>query len=689
MSAPDTTTYRPDIDGLRALAVLVVVAFHAFPEKLPGGFIGVDLFFVISGYLIFGIILSQLQAQRFSLLTFYARRAKRIFPALVLVLASCLTVGFLYLTPAELIQLGKHTAAGAFFGQNIALWLEAGYFDTTSELKPLMHLWSLGVEEQFYLIFPLILMALAKWGRTILSGAGLILLILLLAGLSFMANILLIGDHPTATFFLPFTRFWELLAGGALAAWTFSPRHKQLASAPSHLCSITGLALVLVGLAFITPQHTFPGYWALLPVLGAVCLIAAGPQGVVNRYILSFKGMVAVGLISYPLYLWHWPLLSFPRIILAEEPSFKIKVLLVVAAFALATLTYLLIEKPVRFGLHNFKQRRWVPVYLTLLIALVGGAGILTVTPFDGFIERPIAQKLLTIEKSYERDKAIVVDFERTLRKCNHEDGMGHLNERILEICRVFTPSPTVTKTIVLWGDSHAGHWSPVFYAYARQENYRLISFLHPGCPPLLHTRRTDGIGNARRCDKFGLAEDVLDHIAKLNPVSVSVASRWGVYWHGSRNFAGRLEKASLFLTDMDDVTTATEETSQMAITRRLPETFDRLSHIAPVFVLKNLPQLKAMPGPGMLRLSRKMESTQEEHAVLNQPTSLLIDAATAQWPNIVSLDPAARICATGTCTAIMDNTLLYMDDNHVSSSGSLLFLDDISTALNSLKKQP
>lgn len=688
MSAPDTTTYRADIDGLRALAVLVVVAFHAFPEKLPGGFIGVDLFFVISGYLIFGIILSQLQMQRFSLLTFYARRAKRIFPALFVVLASCLTVGFLYLTPAELIQLGKHTAAGAFFGQNIALWLEAGYFDTTSELKPLMHLWSLGVEEQFYLIFPLILMAVAKWGRAILSGAGLIWLILLLAAISFMANILLIGDHPTATFFLPFTRFWELLAGGALAAWTLSPRYKQLSGAPSHLCSITGLALVMIGLAVITPQHAFPSYWAMLPVLGAVCLIAAGPQGVINRYILSLKGMVAVGLISYPLYLWHWPLLSFPRIILAEEPSFKIKALLVLAAFTLATLTYLLIEKPVRFGLRNFKQRRLVPVYLTVLIALIGGAGILTVTPFDGFTERPIAQKLLTIEASYARDKAIVVDFERTVRKCNHEDGMGHLNERILEICRVFTPSPTATKTIVLWGDSHAGHWSPVFYAYARQENYRLISFLHPGCPPLLHTRRTDGIGNARRCDKFGLAEDVLEHIAKLDPVSVSIAARWSAYWHGSRNFAGRLDKASLFLTDEDHVTTATEETSQLAITRRLPETFGRLSDIAPIFVLKNLPQLRAMPGPGMLRLSRKIESTHADHTQLNQSMNRLLDATAAQWTNIASLDPATRICASGSCVAIMDNSLLYMDDNHVSASGSLLFLDDISAALNSLKER-
>jgi hypothetical protein len=573
-----------------------------------------------------------------------------------------------------------------FFGENIALWLEAGYFDTTSELKPLMHLWSLGVEEQFYLIFPLILMALARWGRRIISGTGLILLILLLTALSFTANILLIDDHPTATFFLPFTRFWELLAGGALAAWMLSPRHKKLDTQAAHACSIAGLALISAGLILITPQDRFPGYWAILPVLGAVCLIAAGPQGIINRYILSLKGMVTIGLISYPLYLWHWPLLSFPRIVLAEEPSNEIKLLLIIAALALAALTYFLVERPVRFGLLQFSQRRFVPLYLAMLVAGIGGAGALIFTPFEGFTQRPIAQKLRLIEKSYAHDKALVLDFERSLRKCNHTDGMGHLSERILDICRIFTPSPTATKTVVLWGDSHAGHWSPVFYAYARQENYRLISFLHPGCPPLLHTRRTDGIGNARRCDTFGLTEDVLEYIAKLQPLSVSVVARWNVYRNGYRNFAGRLEKATHFVTDEQNISTADANTSTMALERRLPETLNKLSAIAPIMIIKNMPQLKAKPDAGMLRLARKMEYSQAEHIQLNQLSNKLIDEASARLPNITVDDPAKRICAGGTCRTIMDDTLLYSDDNHITASGALLFLDEVSAALNSSK---
>src|SRR5262245_40012984 len=296
--------YRPDVDGLRAVAVLAVLAYHAFPSLAPGGFAGVDVFFVISGYLITGIILDDLERGRFTYRNFYWRRIRRIFPALILVLVACLALGWLVLLPDEYAQLGKHVAAGAGVVSNIALWREAGYFDSAAELKPLLHLWSLGVEEQYYLAWPLLLLLFRRHMGWMIVALG---------AASFALNIWMVGTHPTAAFYLPFTRFWELLAGSYLA---FAVRKEN----PSPYFSMVGAGLIVLGFILLEPQKAFPGWWALLPVLGAALLIRAGPQGWVNRRVLAHPAMVFVGLISYPLYLWHWPLLTYARIVHGGEP---------------------------------------------------------------------------------------------------------------------------------------------------------------------------------------------------------------------------------------------------------------------------------------------------------------------------------------------------------------------------------
>ncbi|NCC02528.1 MAG: acyltransferase [Proteobacteria bacterium] len=202
--------YRPDIDGLRAIAVIFVIIFHAFPSLIPGGFIGVDIFFVISGFLISGLLYKEIQKGGISLRDFYARRIRRIFPALISVLIFTLIVGWFLELPKDLSQIGKHTIAAAFFASNIVLWREAGYFDSDSLLKPLLHLWSLGIEEQFYLFFPLFLLVLGKTRKTL---AGILVLLVI----SFLVNILLVHEHPKAAFYLPFTRVWELLVGCAIS----------------------------------------------------------------------------------------------------------------------------------------------------------------------------------------------------------------------------------------------------------------------------------------------------------------------------------------------------------------------------------------------------------------------------------------------------------------------------------------
>jgi peptidoglycan/LPS O-acetylase OafA/YrhL len=364
--APPHPHYRPDIDGLRAVAVLAVVGFHAFPDWVKGGFIGVDIFFVISGFLISTIILLGLERDAHSFVDFYARRIRRIFPALVLVLAACFAFGWFALFADEYRQLGKHITGGAGFVSNFVLWWERGYFDAAAETKPLLHLWSLGIEEQYYLVWPLLLWAAWKWRNSVVP---------MIAGIalaSFAYNVYALRTDAIADFYFPQARFWELLAGSLLAyaslrgtrflpnaaaaadAWlsrrAFVPAPSSRSAALQDLQSVLGTAFIAAGLLLLTRDFGFPGVWALLPVVGAVLIIASGPEAFVNRVVLSHPILVWFGLISFPLYLWHWPLLSFARIVESGSPSAGLSGSLVAGSIALAWLTYRLVERPMRFG---------------------------------------------------------------------------------------------------------------------------------------------------------------------------------------------------------------------------------------------------------------------------------------------------------------------------------------------------
>jgi len=334
--------YRPDIDGLRAVAVGSVVGFHAFPLAAKGGFIGVDIFFVISGFLISGIIFRQLEAGRFSYLDFYSRRIKRIFPALLTVLAATLLAGWYLLLPDEFERLGKHLAAGAGFISNLALWNESGYFDAAADSKPLLHLWSLGIEEQFYLLWPLALGLV--WRRR----RGLLAITVLIAAVSFAINVATVRSDAVAAFYSPLSRFWELMAGGILA---YVAGHRpELLARGANARSVAGLVLIAAALVLLTKESAFPGWWALLPVLGTFLMISGGPDAWLNRKVLAARPMVWVGLISYPLYLWHWPILVFTRIVKGAVLDDKDGVMAVAAAVVLAALTYRFVEGPLRHG---------------------------------------------------------------------------------------------------------------------------------------------------------------------------------------------------------------------------------------------------------------------------------------------------------------------------------------------------
>lgn len=357
--------YRADIDGLRAVAVSAVLIFHAFPRRLPGGFTGVDIFFVISGFLISGIILSDLERNRFSFIEFYSRRIRRIFPALLLVCAACLAFGWFCLVPAEFRQLGKHVLAGAAFSANFVLLAESGYFDFDGTLKPLRHLWSLGVEEQYYLVWPVLLFLCHKVKR----ATGLLLITLGLA--SFVFSLYMTWTDRALAFYLPFTRFWELMIGSGLAYLERQRRFGGLANVKANI----GAMGIGVGLVLINGRLPFPGWWALLVCAGAALLISAGPQAWINRHILASRLFVWIGLISYPLYLWHWPLLSFANVLSFNPPSVATRAAALAASIVLAWGTYRLIELPVRHSQDRPQRRRatWRLATLMVLLATIGG----------------------------------------------------------------------------------------------------------------------------------------------------------------------------------------------------------------------------------------------------------------------------------------------------------------------------
>ncbi len=391
-----TIKYRPDIDGLRAIAVLLVICFHAFPHLATGGFVGVDIFFVISGFLISGILIQGLEEGTFSFTNFYLKRIRRIFPALIIVLLACLIFGWFALYPSEYKQLGSHICAGAGFISNFLLWHNTGYFDSAAATKPLLHLWSLGVEEQFYIIWPLLLWI--SWKKKL----NLITVVIFIALTSFVFNLQEIDTDKVGAFFSPQTRFWELLLGGILAflifykkdkldkiiirleAWLitiiYSNHREYNGYELRNMLSFLGLLMIVYSATVFTKTLSFPGAWALIPTVGALLIIMSGPDAWVNRRILSKKIMVGVGLISYPLYLWHWPLLSFVQIMEEDNPSRSVRITIVVLSFILAWLTYRLIEKPLRSA-----QFRKMDSYILMGCMFIIGCLGLSVWYFNGF----------------------------------------------------------------------------------------------------------------------------------------------------------------------------------------------------------------------------------------------------------------------------------------------------------------
>lgn len=488
--------YRADIDGLRAIAVIAVVAFHAFPGVLPGGFIGVDIFFVISGYLISTIVFSNLEQSRFSVRDFYVRRIRRIFPALIVVLIASLLFGWYALLPGEFARFGKHVAGGAAFISNFVFLKESGYFDTTAATKPMLHLWSLAIEEQFYLFWPLLVAYV--WRRRF----NFLKLTALVAVLSFAVNIYLASHKPITAFYSPLSRFWELMIGGVLAYITL---HKpQLNRGLQNTRSVLGVVLLAVGFACINTGREFPGWWALAPTLAGFLIISAGSSWF-NRAILSNRALVWVGLISYPLYLWHWPLLSFAHIVGGAAPPLQWRVAAVVLAVVLSWLTYRFIERPLRAGGNGGRK------------AVLAGALMCGVCTFAVLAYAEVLQP---------RNQYPALE---TLSRIGDFEYLTNLNDINEKRSGQYIIKSANSAATLFFGDSHMAQYAPRVgkLIINNPADYNTAIFnIYGGCPPFPNVYEQDKMHE--KCPE--VREKALKAVQDDNIKAVVIGAAWSVY---------------------------------------------------------------------------------------------------------------------------------------------------------------
>jgi peptidoglycan/LPS O-acetylase OafA/YrhL len=486
--------YRPEIDGLRAVAVMLVVNFHAFPEAMPGGFIGVDIFFVISGFLITGIVARELDEKRFSLSTFYYRRIRRIFPALIVVVGAALALGWMWMLPAAYVQLSGDVFAGAAFFSNIALLLQSGYFDVESAKKPLLHLWSLGIEEQFYLFWPLILMLLARLRLSLMTGAVVIGLA------SFALNVALIDTQPVATFYLPFTRAWELLVGAALACgWS---QISQTGRANNWRAGI-GLLLIAVAAGVLDTNRAFPGWWAVLPVAGGALLLSA-PQAWGCRQLLSSRPLVQIGLISYPLYLWHWPLLVFFGLIKFAPLSLLDRELILLLSAVLAWLTFRLVETPFRSGRPT--PLKFAGLCAGMVLLAMAGRVVVDGRGFD-FRLPPEIREVTNVPTQASQWRV-----HDCLLELSHETSFA-------DSCVDRDRRPLV----LVWGDSTAGALMPGLRKAQQTRDFGIAQFTSSSCIPAL-----GGVAAEPHCRAIN--DKIMSLVREIKPDIVLLHSTWDKY---------------------------------------------------------------------------------------------------------------------------------------------------------------
>jgi len=648
--------YRADIDGLRALAIVPVILFHAGVNIFSGGYIGVDVFFVISGYLITHMILSDMDKGSFSLANFYERRARRILPALFLVVFACILPAWYWLVPIDMSSFAKSLIAVPSFLSNMQFWQESGYFERSTELKPLLHTWSLGVEEQYYLLFPLLILGCWRLGKRRIN-----LMLLAMAMASLLLSRWAAHKAPEANFYLLPMRAWEIFSG-AFIAFYYNRGGVLKASLRVRQClGVFGLFMLLLGMFIYDRDTRYPGFYALLPVLGTVLIILYSAPGTLVYRLLSARVFVGMGLLSYGAYLWHQPLFAFARYyyIFQGEPPVWLMALLMLLCLVLAYFSRRFIEEPFRNKARVSSKAFSATAILAALVLMGAGAFGLA-------------------------DKGNIFRFAPDL--LNTVDSARNSRSPLAETCRTDAGEEyhipqaecwygSGQKKILMWGDSHIDNTAAQLADYLPQ-----ATIYHAGyasCPPVKGIHRID----IDYSDCAAYTAKVWQWAKTQDFDAIVLSARWRVFAEASKfnNGEGGIEDFVVnFVPDTPYVNEQERRAGVLAAFQTsIAELADEFAAL-PIFLVYQIPEAGAdVPDLYLRAASRASETimlstSYEVYQAANRLSSATLNSINK--PNIHRIYPDKALCNTalaGRCLLAQGKDIFYLDDDHLSYQGA------------------
>lgn len=622
--------YRRDIDGLRAFAIVSVVLFHAGIDIFSGGFVGVDIFFVISGYLISGIIIDEINGRTFIISDFVARRVRRILPAQFVMMLSVAIAGYFISLPIDLIETGKTYFFQSFLLGNYNLYKTDDYFGGESALRPLLHVWSLAVEEQFYVLFPPFLLVLWRLGFCRLAYP-----LILTCLLSFAFSQWILHTDNAASFYLLPSRAWELLVG-AVARMALG--HACRGWVAEVLAGL-GIALILFAVFFYSAATPFPGLAAIVPVFGCALVLYAngGSPSMIGR-LLSVRPLVDMGLISYSLYLWHWPVLAYTRVTTNPVLGWPLSLAPIAASVVLAIISYHFIEKPLRHGalLAPVSRALWSGGAMVIGSAAIAAAVLLS----DG-LENRFSPQVVAIDRAH-------ADKNPRRAECNHPSLSAIAS---LNVCKT-APGLDSEPAFLIWGDSHADAVSPLFYKISAETGIQGMAITYSGCPPLVGVSRLNKRGD---CQAHNNA--VMAAVRKKRFANVILIGAWHAWFQNPEKRFG---------------------ISQDAMEAALRTTVEELRATgAKVFILRTVPMQWPHYLKSLIAASNDQRSLEQvglsmgEYLEGRRRYERVFETdgitATAQI-----IDPLQAFCGGGVCSAFWQGQTLYYNSSHLSVAGSM-----------------
>lgn len=653
--------YRTEIDGLRALAVVPVILFHAGFSTFSGGFVGVDIFFVISGYLITTILISEIKSGNFSIANFYERRARRILPALFFVVAVCIPFAWTWLPPEEMKSFGQSIVGVFTFSSNILFWKDSGYFDTSAELKPLLHTWSLSVEEQFYILLPIFLLLTWKLGK---NRVVFILLFLTISSL-LMAEYLSTRS-PNAAFYLLPSRAWELAAGCLVGFYLEGRTRIASHNLVQQTLSLTGLFLIIFGIFYYSKEIPFPSLYTIAPVLGTVLIIIfTGPSTLVGR-LLSQKYFVGIGIISYSAYLWHQPLFSFSRHITLGEPNRISLIATFASIFVLSYLSYIFVEKP-------FRRKHFITKNHVLYISVIFSFSFIGLGVSAHISEGFLSRLSNNASKVYQTSK----DISATSGSTQNPAFIGD-------------PSNVLGAII---GDSHANSIAESLGASLSHLNIGLKNYIKNGCPPARGLYRFDIPSYGASCDEF--YSTVYDEITKDNTIKyVVISARFTLYIESNRfdNKEGGKEIGATQKVIYDGIEYKNEKRPLIDrknyVSKRLIDDIRYLIESGKhVILIYPIPEVGwDVPKAGFIQSKNSNEGIEistsfERFVERNRYTISTLDSIGSP-KNLSRIYPHKYLCNNfekDRCSAIFNSVSFYYDSNHLTNLGARIFTDEIA----------